>query len=265
MKLKRQFLGGIILLKSWFSPYFAKDQIIKGNPDAVPVLLYHRVAIPKGTFLHNGYTVTPEKFKKQMKFLYDKGYHTISLGDWLDYCDDGKLLPQKPVIITFDDGYQDNYTYAYPVLRQYQFTATIFLVADQIGNSNRWDTDYTQVPLLTWDEINEMSHYGISFGSHTLTHQRLTRINPIMAQKEIGASKKILEARLTKSVEFIAYPNGDHNMEVRDLVRKNGYRGAVTTKRGMNRIADDRYSMNRIYIFRDDNLLDFVSKIEGIF
>jgi peptidoglycan/xylan/chitin deacetylase (PgdA/CDA1 family) len=264
MKLKRQFSGGAILLRSWYSTFSSEERIML-NYGALPILLYHRVAIPEGTFRHNGYTVTPKNFSKQMKYLYDHGYHPITLGDWLDYCDHVRILPPKPVIITFDDGYKDNYTYAYPILREYQFTATIFLVVERIGDFNQWDKDFTQVPLLTWNEINEMSCQGIIFGTHTLSHQRLTKINPIMAQKEICASREILEDRLIKPVEFIAYPNGDYNLEIKNLVRKSGYRGAVTTQRGMNRATEDHYAMKRIYIFRDDTFLDFVSKIDGVF
>src|SRR5450830_1645574 len=114
--------------------------------------------------------------------LTSYGYQTITFMNLLDYLDHGKTLPEKPVIITSDDGYQDIYTYAFPILKNYGYKLTEFLVTGLVGNSdadrktNEWDANNSQVPqrsLLIWPEVIQMSKYGCEFQSHTVTHIRL--------------------------------------------------------------------------------------------
>ena len=163
------------------------------NPQAVPVLNYHQINDQD----HNALTVSTDQFRKQMKYLAENGYHTITPGDMLDAWENGTPLPENPVIITFDDGYIDNYRNAYPILEEYGLKATIFLISDYIG---------TYPNYMTWDQAAEMQQSGlIDFESHTLSHEQLDQApSTEELQKQLMGSKQAIEYHLQKKVEFIA-------------------------------------------------------------
>lgn len=155
-------------------------------------------------------------------------------------------MPARPVIITFDDGYRSTYDRAWPALKRWEFSATVFLVSELIGKTNAWDADEIQEPLLGADEILEMQAGGIAFGSHTVTHAALTTIPRDQAAHELKESRRQLESLLGKAVTTLCYPYAKQNAAVRQLARDSGYRAAVIGRGGTNRARTDPYVLRRI-------------------
>jgi len=148
----------------------------------------------------------PEQFDKQLTALSRWGYEFINLKDWLAFQAGKHRLPPRPIAITFDDGYLSNYSVAWPILHRHGATATVFLVADHIGGTNRWDSHEIQEPLLAPVEIRQMQAGGICFGSHTCTHRSLVDIPHHEAFLELSGSRNKLEKILGCPVNTLAYP-----------------------------------------------------------
>ncbi|MFN3134542.1 MAG: polysaccharide deacetylase family protein [Candidatus Kryptonium sp.] len=219
--------------------------------------MYHRVVKDKKESGKEGIYVTQSKFEWQMKYLFKKGYKTITFNEYKGYED-------KTVILTFDDGYEDNYTIAFPILRKYNFKAVIFLVPGL--KENLWDKDKTLEPrlkLLSEEQILEMSRYGFEFGSHSLTHPCLTKIGKEEAVEEIFKSKEKLERLLRRKVISFAYPYGKLNEEVKSIVIQAGYKYAVAGDCAHPFIDDDLLCIRRIQVFPNTGKLSFKRKIRG--
>jgi peptidoglycan/xylan/chitin deacetylase (PgdA/CDA1 family) len=188
-------------------------------------------------------------FENQMQYL-SKVYNPISLEKMAQHIQNGTSLPSKAVAVTFDDGYRDNYENAYPILKKYDIPGTFFLITDYIGTGEipAWDKGYyiaEKILMLSWEQVREMSDNGISFGSHTLTHPFLTKISRKQVQKEIHFSKDIIEQRIGKPVTSFAYPSGDFDSDIKEIVKKTGYSAAVSTISGYNCASNDAYELRR--------------------
>lgn len=216
----------------------------------IPVLNYHEVE----DYKHNPLALNIKDFDEQMAYLYKKGYTTITSDQLFDYLSSGKKLPDKPILITFDDGYANNYTNAYPILKKYGFTATIFLITDVIGN-NPW--------YMNWDQVREMQQNGFQFGSHTLSHVDLTSVSPEEAELQLVKSREGIEWRLDTQVKYFAYPGGSYNPEIEKLVKQAGYRAAFSVKFGRVVQKDsDLLALERIPIFKSRwTFLDFYVRL----
>ena len=204
----------------------------------VPVLNYHQVEEKNG----NPLTLWPDQFEAQMAYLADEGYTTITIDEMMDALENGTPLPEKPVIITFDDGYADNYEYAYPILKKYGFKATIFLI---------YDFTNTYPNYLTWDQIEEMKASGlVHFESHTMTHANLAELTSVDdLRHEIADSHDLLSEKLGYDMHYIAYPGGRVNEEIEEITRAAGYRGGFTVHYGLSTPDEGKYQMDRIPIF----------------
>lgn len=152
------------------------------NDIAIPVLNYHKVDEQKIAL-----SISSQEFEEQIKYLAKEGYHTITPSEMMNALEYGTPLPEKPIMITFDDGYLDNYTNAYPILKKYGFTATIFLVTGFIGNDPRF---------MNWEEIKEMRANGFVFGSHTVNHKSLTELSYVELKNELLLSAEEIEQQL---------------------------------------------------------------------
>ncbi|MBP2651445.1 MAG: polysaccharide deacetylase [Firmicutes bacterium] len=202
----------------------------------VPVLNYHMVED-----LNISLALSPEQFEEQIRYLAENDYHTITPDQLLDYLENGTSLPDKAVMITFDDGYLDNYTKAYPILKKYGFTATIFVVTSMVGTDPRF---------LTWDEIREMQQNGFVFGSHTVNHVAVTTISSQQVLTELVESSKVIEAELGAKPKYFAYPTGAYNRQTAQLVKTAGYKAAFTIRYGRAGVESDHFAIERIPIFR---------------
>jgi uncharacterized repeat protein (TIGR01451 family) len=217
----------------------------------IPIIELHDIAANVGSVQD----ITTGAFNVLCSTLKSYGYQTITFMDLLNYLDHGKTLPEKPVIITSDDGYQDIYTYAFPILKNYGYKMTVFLVTGLVGNSdadrrmNEWDFSNSQVPranLLIWPEIVQMSKYGCEFQSHTVSHIRLGGSSGDEILYQLTQSKSDIESHLGKPVLFVAYPYGNFSSLVFSLLSAAGYRGGVLADEGI----EDVRTINLVRIKR---------------
>lgn len=213
----------------------AKAVAGEASSQSIPILMYHSIKYEKGNELR----IPKDKFKQQMQYLKDDGFHPISFDELYSYYVFNEALPDKPIVITFDDGYKDNYTNAYPVLKDLGFKATIFMITNSIGDTS----DY-----ITADQLKEMDKNGIDIESHTVTHKYLSKLSYDEQKKELYDSKTKIEETLGKSVKYIAYPFGDYNDDTLKLTEQLGYKLAVTTKEGTSNKSQGIYKLKRVYI-----------------
>lgn len=224
----------------------------------VPIVMYHSVypdAKPE-----NRLTVSPDTFERQMFFLKSHRYNVLPLESIAALIKAKKKIPHKTIAITFDDGYKDNYIYAFPVLKRHGLPATIFLIVNEIGRP--------QNDRLNWKEIKEMQDSGfISFGSHTLNHPLLTEIkSEDELSKQISGSKKILEENLGRKVIEFSYPEGRFNTKIKELVMEAGYKLAVATNPGKKFRDDDIFALKRLRISENaGNLFIFWAETSGYY
>jgi peptidoglycan/xylan/chitin deacetylase (PgdA/CDA1 family) len=175
---------------------------------------------------------------------------------------------KRIVIITFDDGYMDNYSVAYPILRKFGFTATFFITPSYVNTDHIywWDLqgasvsgDQPSYQLLTWQQIREMERAGFEIGSHTCTHAILTKISEVEAWREVDQSRRILSDALGKSIESFCYPEGRLNKTVIEMVKKTGYSCGVVTPSHAG-IPLSRYTLRRVGIYYSTDMLRFLIK-----
>ena len=229
--------------------------------DALPILMYHRVA-PSGSHTLAQYRVTPEQFSRQLAYLRDASYYTITIETWHAAMRNHKPLPGRAVLLTFDDGYMDFKNFAWPIMQRFGFSATVFLVAGEIGGSNRWDQRFGEnLPLMGWEDILELSAGGIQFGSHTTSHPNLTRISPTEVVREAIESRMILERGLGRPVRAIAYPHGGEDPVIRHLAGGCGYIYGLTTRPGRAGLWEPLLGFPRIDVNGTGSLDDFIQSL----
>lgn len=208
-----------------------------------PILMYHRVTTESDI---SGLGITPVRFEQQLAFLRRAGYQNLPLTRLAEHLTTGQPLPARSVVLTFDDGYQDNYLYAWPLLKKYGFGATIFVVSDFVGLDTRFDRErpanLKPAPMLTADQIRQMAAEGIEFGSHTATHQPLPSLGEEERASELSRSRHDLSALLDRDVTSFAYPYSRTDESCEAAVAAAGYSLAVAGK-GPH---FDRYRLNRI-------------------
>lgn len=227
------------------------------------VLCYHKVGIPPAGSKLEELWVSPKKFRAQIKYLVDNGYRTLSFSELLAAHKSGAALPEKSVLITFDDGYENNYTTAWPILREFQAKANIFVVYNTIGKVNLWHNPASEawVNMATLDQLKEMQASGvIEYGSHTMNHPHLGSLELSDAVCEMTESKRQLEAALGKEMFAFAYPYGDgaYNEKVRAAALEAGYVFDFSFKQGKTRWPWDSKAgtIDRLFIRGGDNNWD---------
>jgi peptidoglycan/xylan/chitin deacetylase (PgdA/CDA1 family) len=228
------------------------------------ILAYHRV----NDWSEDALTVHPAIFRRQLEYLSRK-YRVVPLAELVEVRMKGRRSKDRLAAITFDDGYLDNYLYAFPILKDLDFAATFFLTAGLIGTGRLLPRDQGRENaeknhLLDWEETMEMKRAGFTFGSHSLAHANLVSVSPEEARREINESKKILEARLQEPVVFFCYPFGSCSSEVKKMAGDAGYQAAFVTPslRGAGFIKrrlvpEDRYSLKRVGIYQHTNFWQF--------
>lgn len=222
--------------------------------------MYHKIDHHIGNKKRNKWRVKKDDFAKQMAWFKENGWHSFTMSELIA---SQKSLPQKSFVLTFDDGYEDNYTCAFEILQKYQFKATIYLVPNK--QENDWepfvDKDFDK--LLSTQQIQIMQESGlIEFGAHTTRHSNLTRLDDIEMAKEIEDSKKYVEAITGQPCQSFAYPYGKYNDKIVDKVKQVGYESAVSVKRGI--FDNNLFEIKRVGILGTESFFDFYLKVTRI-
>ena len=222
----------------------------------LPVLLYHHVGPPRPGTL-SFLTVSPESFERHVRWLARRGFAGIRPSDWLRWLRDGTGLPDKPILLTFDDGYADIAEYALPVLRRHGFSAAVNVVTGQIGKTNAWDEARGSGThrLMTAEQIRYWAAQGIEFGAHSRTHPDLTKLSASELAAEVSGSKNELASLLGSPVVSFVYPYGKVSEAVSAFVRCE-FDLAFTTESGLNYLRTDPHLLRRINISPNDSLID---------
>ena len=234
----------------------------------IPIICYHKVGLAEKRDARPALFIKPFQFKLQMFIIKLLGYETITIEEFLK---GRKLSVKKPVLITFDDGYENNYLNAYPVLKKMGLAATICICTGFIGKKNAIFEKEKQIKgkkpenYLTEEEIIEMSQNDISFCSHSVNHYYMDELNESDIVKEIIISKKYIEKLLSKKIDFFCYPYGKYNKNVIEALRNAGYLGAFTIKRGKVSREDNPFELKRLVIKGYSRTLNFLSTVEFLY
>ena len=227
------------------------------------VLMYHAIDEPSAPS-ENRLCVSPRAFSRQMQWLRQSDYRMVTLDEVVDCLGQGRPMAANAVAVTFDDGFRDIYEHAMPILQANQMPATLFAVTELLGRTNDWmnKKGFPSRGIVTRDELRELATAGMSIGSHTLTHPRMTEIAPEEALREARDSKHQLEDLIGKAVRHFAYPYGLFNEAAKDAVRNAGYSSAASTRSGFNAPDCDLFELRRIDVVGTDSLEQFQRKIE---
>lgn len=249
--MKKIFISLTLILTLILSQkIFAQNVTEIAEGPKVLILNYHQIQNTSASL-----SIPLADFDAQMNYLTSHGYVSITPEELYSGLNGQLELPKKPVLITFDDGYADNYKNAFPILRRYGMRATIFVIPAFVGVYNNY---------LTWDEILEMQDGGITFESHTMHHYKLEELPDDEIRSELLNSKTILEEKLGHPVEFLAYPTGTYNLHIAGIAKEVGYKGAFTIKYGVVDLGSNFYALERVPIFNSagHTMKDFYERID---
>lgn len=241
---------------------YLPPRVINGG---LRVLTYHRVR-PDAD---DPRSITPQRFREHLTVLKE-GWRIVSLDEVLAAIEGDKPLPDKAVLITFDDGYADLYDYAMPLLSEFKFPAVVFMLARYVGRIGRTysEANYPEAPFLSAMQLREMNEAGIEIGSHGLWHVPLSHLPLKEAEKEVRDSKQILSEILGKEVRAFSYPwgrAGDFSDEHVKMVARVGYRIAFTMLHGLNSPPFHRFRLRRCHVYPWDDASLFKAILEGRF
>ncbi len=237
-------------LKPGVAVVHRSDDVKYSVPEGVSVLMYHMI----GDIKDNAAVMTEANLRTQMNYLRDHGYHPITMQELYDYVSKGAPLPEKPVCITFDDGYADSYSIVYPLMKEYGFPWTLFLITDDVGKPNN---------RMTWDQLKEMADsHTVTISNHTLSHPKLHNLATKEEKaKEIVEANKALKYHLGIDNTWLAYPYGDYDDEVIEICKQAGIKMAVTTDSGRVHVGSYPYDLKRVYIGNDISLARFSERL----
>lgn len=212
----------------------------------VPILMYHELGD-----VGNGLYVRVAEFGAHLEHIAANGYHPVTLEDVYRHFAQGRPLPPKPVVITFDDGYRTFWDVAVPMLEAYKYPATVFVVTGLVGKPN----------YLTWEHVRALPGMGFEIGSHTETHPDLRRLSGARLAQEVTGARTVLERQTGELIRFFCYPSGRYDDETLEAVRAAGYVAAVTTRYGPATPDETPLLWSRIRVDRRDTLAGFARKL----
>jgi peptidoglycan/xylan/chitin deacetylase (PgdA/CDA1 family) len=246
----------------WVSEEAAKSQAAGEEVELperadVPILMYHYVSElpPDPDRYRVDLTVLPEDFKAQLQYLADAGYHTITLTDLYLHFTRGYPLPEKPIVLTFDDGYRDAYEVAFPLLLDHGFTATFFVLATPAHFE--WEN------YLTWGQMSEMAQAGMEIQAHGRDHVDLRGASYEYLVYQVLGIQEAIAHHVGEPSRFFCYPSGRYDDNVVAVLESAGYWGAVTTEWGRTQTREELFLMPRIRVRGTGTLESFIDSIEG--
>lgn len=222
----------------------------------LPILYYHLISTPPAVAADaRRVYVEPERFRRQLAMLKRLGYRDVPLGRAVELLQAGLPLHGRKVCLTFDDGHLDNYTQAWPILREAGYSATIFVCAGLIGGRLKLRRgEEAAAPIMDAEQLRELAEGGIEIGAHGMTHANLADIDDAAAWREIVDSRAVLEDVLQRPVRFFAYPYGSFRPRHLEMVEQAGYLAAVGTTRGRVHREDERFCLKRIPVHHERSL-----------
>lgn len=222
----------------------------------VPILMYHYISIPPedADKYRTDLSIAPDKFREQMAYLADNGFETVDLYDLSLAITNKRELPEKPVIITLDDGYRDNYENAFPILQEYGLSATFFIVTQPIDEGNE--------TYLTWEMVEVMADAGMRIEPHSKTHADLSIREKEYIIYEVLGSQETIAAHTGQTPRFFCYPGGRYDEETIEVVADLDFWGAVTTAGGKWHGYDDRYEWSRLRMRNTTALAEFIDFVD---
>ena len=230
---------------------------------AIPILLYHSVA-ERVSPAFAPWAVHPARFEAHLKVLREGGYTPLTVSQLAHLSACGRL-PERPVVLTFDDGFADFYTDALPLLERYACPATLYVTTGHVGGTSRWLAAEGEgaKPMLSWAQIAELPGRGVECGAHTRTHPQLDTLGARAAGAEIEGSKRDLEARLEVPVTSFAYPHGYHSAALKARVQAAGFTSACAVKHALSATYDDPLALARVIIFADTDTATLQAHLRG--
>ena len=259
LKISRSFRN---TLKFHFSKIYKYIRLFRSKNITIPILCYHSVS---DCINYEADSISISDFESHIKFLKEN-YNVISLEKAFNFIENQKIDIENPVVITFDDGYIDNYHSAFPILKNFNAHATIFLVSNFINNKIKLIDDKNFEPM-SWEHIIEMDQSeNINFGAHSHNHPILSSLDDDAVIDEISLSKKIIEEKLQHPIKMFAYPNGqeaDIPSAAINYINQNDFSLACSTLWKTNHKFSEKYILSRVMISGDDNLENLKSKVDG--
>lgn len=231
---------------------------------SIPILLYHSVDHARSK-KYARWVVTPACFEAHLRLIRDGGFTPITVQAFALAKAAGETLPQKSVIITFDDGLADFQEHAMPILARFDFPATLFVTSGYVGGTARWLANLGEGsrPMLSWKEIAALADAGIEIGAHSITHPQLDLIGRDQAVREINGSRDAIEAAIGRSVSSFAYPHGYSNPVTRRLVSEAGFKAACGVRHALSSSREDPHRLSRIIIEQSTTLETFLAFLSG--
>jgi peptidoglycan/xylan/chitin deacetylase (PgdA/CDA1 family) len=234
----------------------------------IPILMYHSISDALNERKHPYFVAetSPQVFDAQMKYLRDSGYSTISIDRAVALVNSKQLDGTKYVVLTFDDGYRDFYSHAFPTLNRYGFCATVYLPTAYI---NRQSQQFLGKACLTWSDVRELYEAGVRFGSHTVTHPKLKFLSNTKLEREIWCSKDTIENNLGTRIESFSYPyafpeeDREFTRRLRNVLEEFGYENGVSSIIGSVQSSADRFFLKRLPANCCDDRALFRAKLEG--
>ncbi|MGC3002134.1 polysaccharide deacetylase family protein [Streptomyces sp. G35A] len=226
----------------------------------VPILMYHAVAADPNDATR-ALSVTPEAFAGQMAVLADRGLTPVTTAELAAHWRSGRPLPARPVLVTFDDGYEGVHRHALPVLAGHGFTATLFVSTGWLRGP--YDTGGGPDTMLDWDQVRELAAAGVEIGGHSHSHPQLDRLGDRRLRSELILCKEIVSDQLGYVPASFAYPYGYSSRRVRQAVRETGYAQALAVGNGLARRAQGPYALRRVTVRRSTDPAEFERLVEG--
>jgi peptidoglycan/xylan/chitin deacetylase (PgdA/CDA1 family) len=240
-------------------------QFVTRDEPGLRILTYHRV---NGDHPRDRLSVSPDAFAAQMEVLALSGRPVLPLAEALPALRGSRPLPTAAVALTFDDGFEDNFTHALPVLERFGFRGTFFVVTGYVGSSDtleRYRGCCAADRLLDWGHVRAMAAGGQAIGGHGRTHRELALLSEADARAEAEGCRRDLETQTGERSRLFCYPRGSENAGVRRIVGEAGFEAACTVYPGPNPPGTDLLALRRTEVSADDTIADFRLKLEGAF
>ncbi len=265
-------------LNSYSKNIVANNNILSPEQNKVPILMYHHLTYDSDQW--NSSTISPDQFKKEMLYLKALGYSTINFEEYIEFKENGKKLPDNPIIITFDDGYYSNYEYAYPILKELNMKATISIIGWSVGREYEKDNVTPISRHFTWEQAKEMYESGLidiqshSYDLHSINNEIKSADKlPTETQEQYVKkfkedtinSRKLIESNLKSKVLVYTYPHGVYNNTTEKILKELGFKVSLSTEYGISDLNNGMYHLRRINMssIKSHELINSILKLQN--